>query len=303
MTPLRSVLIGDTDHYFSPYIFGVAQACSMLGIWHSQVSIRLPAVDIARRVADVQPHLIWTHMLLWPPGGTKTAQLAEICRAQKKQGAYVFIHDGDAKERVRFAEDISDFVTLALCNHRFDRSPWKVPTLHWPYAAFVQNSLADMHEEFACDVAFAGTISSGPTYNQRSALVDAVKAKGVNLKVFDGKGGGNTMLQTPAMAASATSVLGFGRPDMKGWVDTRVFQYPGAGSILLHDDVQGYLEPWAHYAPYTSGNADSIIEAVERIKMMSPAEQQLFRLRAMAYTQEKHSWKARVKEAIQCVST
>ncbi len=47
---IRSLMIGDCDHYLSPYIFGVAQAMARLGHWHSQVSIRQP-VDVIHRQA------------------------------------------------------------------------------------------------------------------------------------------------------------------------------------------------------------------------------------------------------------
>ncbi len=94
-------------------------------------------------------------------------------------------------------------------------------------------------------------------------------------------------------------MLGFGRPGFDGWLDVRCFQYTGAGAILLHDDVGGYLEPWVHYVPYESRNADSVALAVAQVKGMLPGEQRAMRERAFTYVQEKHSSVARVRQVLQ----
>jgi hypothetical protein len=301
--PLRSLMIGDTDRYFSPYIHGVAAGCGELGIWHSAISIRNKGEVIRERIRDVKPDLLWTHVLLWPPGDAPPAgSLLSMCADARANGALVMIHDGDVKGATRYPQDLSGAVDLALCNHLHDRSAWNVPALYWPYACFPQRQIADPTTDLLCDVAFAGQLGGG-LYGGRTALVEALRQSGASVRVFDGTPatGGNTLLRTPSVAASATTVLGFGRPGQGEWVDTRVFQYPGAGGLLLHDDVREFLTPWEHYVPYTTGSKDSIVEALARVKAMTPTERAAFRLRAFAHGQEHHSYTARIRQVLSAV--
>jgi len=291
---LRSLLIGDCDHYLSPYIFGVSQGMTKLGHWHSQISIRQPIEVIAQRVKDLKPHVLWTHMLLWAPQGSPNlSALLDVVANAAKQGTKVIVHDGDYKEKTRHPHDISSWCALALCNHDFDRTAWRCATLKWPYFAFDQESIVPPTPKWACDVFFAGKLDKGPVYAERTAFV----GKMVHVRV-PSNADGNTLFQTAEIAASAGAVLGFGRPTVKGWVDTRVFQYPGAGGILLHDDVAGYLEPWVHYVPYRSGNVESVLEALARLKALPLVERHAIRDRAFRFVQEKHSTVARVREVL-----
>lgn len=291
--PLRSLMIGDTDHYFSPYIFGVAQASARLGIWHSQISIRRDWSDLARRIGDVKPDVIWTHMLLWPPASSPPIETLLALCADARPQARVVIHDGDAKEQTRYPRDISSAVDLALLNHGYDRSAWKVDTMPWPYAAFDQDAIATASPGFICDLAFAGTVGGG-IYSDRAATLQKLLRREIDFRVFSG---GNTMLQTPQLAASARSVLGFGRPEVKGWVDTRVFQYPGAGAVLLHDDVGGYLEPDL-FVQVRRYDDESIVEAVKSL-CADPTRADKIRKAAFAYVQAHHSYSSRVRAVLE----
>ena len=298
---LRSLMVGDCDHYLSPYIFGVSQGMARLGHWHSQISIRNPIGVIEQRIADLRPHILWTHMLLWPPHDSPPVRkLVEVVERAARDGARVVIHDGDYKGPTRHAEDISGWCAVALCNHTFDRAAWKAPTLRWPYFAFAQDEIAAPRDALRCGLFFAGTIGQGPVYEARTALLDAVRKAGVTIRVPT-PAEGNTLFRTAEIAASADAVLGFGRPGTPGWVDTRVFQYPGAGAILLHDDVGGYLEPWAHFVPYRSGDPDSVAEAMGRLRAATPGERARLRSRAFRFVQERHSSVARGAEVLRFV--
>lgn len=298
--PLRSVLIGDVDFYASEFAFGVNQALTRAGHFHTTINIRQDIGTIQKRVSEMHPDVIWGHMLLWAPGENKTVDLLCLCEYWRKQGAVVLIHDGDARSDTRFPTDISPAVDLALCNHTTDRSPWKIPQLHWPYFAFDQEKLATQVPEFTCSLAFAGRLDTGPLYGARTQLVMGLKAVlGEKMKIFPNDSISHSLFRTPELAMSATAVLGFGRPERNGWLDVRVFQYPGAGGVLLHDDVGGMLEPWRHYVKYQSGSVGSILEELDKICHTVNIDD--LRLRAFNYVQEKHSATARVRDALRVV--
>jgi hypothetical protein len=290
-------MLGDCDHYVSPYMRGVAQAMKLLGHEHKEVSIRLSARVIEQRVRAFRPDVIWTHMLLWPPPGSPpVSALVEIMTAAARRGARILIHDGDARPAARYPHDVSQWCHLALVNHDCDRSAWGVQTLKWPYFAPVQTAIASAVPALKCDLWFAGR-TGGHLYAARTALLEAIRGRGVAVRspTVDGQ---NTLDYTHKIAASADAVLGFGRPEIPGWVDTRVWQYPGAGGVLLHDDVQGFLEPWVHFVPYESGNAESVVEALGRLRALSEYQRRALRQRAFDHVQEHHSSVARVKQVL-----
>jgi hypothetical protein len=292
-------MLGDCDHYLSPYVFGVAQGMARLGHWHSQISIRLPIEAIERRIADLRPDVLWTHMLLWaPPGSPPVERLIVACERVKRASGCVVIHDGDYKEPTRYPRDLSRWCSLALCNHSFDRSAWRVPTLRWPYFAFAQDRIADPVEALRCGLFFAGTVGKGPVYGDRTAFLDKLRRAGVGLRVPDD---GNTLFRTAEIAASSDAVLGFGRPGATGWVDTRCFQYPGAGAILIHDDAGGFLQPDEHFLRYPSGSVEGVIDALRRLRAMTAADRRAMRERAFAHVQEFHSSVARVAEVLRAL--
>lgn len=296
--PLRSVLIGDVDYYPSEYAFGVNQAMTRWGHWHSTVNIRWDMGVIEKRVKEVHPDIIWGHMLLWAPGG-KTTDLLCLCSDWKAKGTKVVLHDGDARDDTRFPTDISPAVDLALCNHKADRSAWKIPQLHWPYFAFDQAKIADPNPEYACDLAFAGRLDTGPLYMKRTELVLMLQHRlGPRMKVFPNELMPHTLFRTSELAVSAGAILGFGRPERNGWLDVRVFQYPGAGGILLHDDVGGFLEAGVHYIPYTAGSVESVIDTCLGVIHDAANCADTIRKQAFHFVQKNHSATARVGQAL-----
>jgi hypothetical protein len=300
LRPLRSLLIGDLDFYPSEFAFGVNQGMTLLGHWHTTVNVRQDLDTIWRRAVQMRPDVIWGHMLLWaPPDASKTEGLLELCRTMRRRyGTKTIIHDGDAREEIRYPHDISDAVDLVLCNHTADRSLWKIQQQRWPYFAFVQKEMAAPVPELTCQLAFAGRFGDG-IYKERTQFIRELKTR-VSMRVFvPNEGDQHTLMMTPELATSAGTVLGWGRPESPGWTDVRVFQYPGAGAVLLHDDVQGYLEPDVHYLPVVRGNVDSVLEALARAHTLESAwDGSRIRRQAFRYVQEHHTSVHRVGQAL-----
>lgn len=292
---LRSISLGDQDFYNSPYLFGVNQGMSLLGHWHTTMNIRNNIDTIARRFDDMQPDIIWLHMPFWAPSGSpQQPHLNNLFKRWHQRGAKIVMHDGDVKAATRYPVDLSRMVDLAVCNHKNDRSAWKIDTMHWPYWAFNQKEIAKPRDDLRCELVFTGTMSNDATYRERTELIKNV-SKRVKVKVISPNlGSPNSLMLTADVAASADSVLGFGRPEAKDWTDVRVYQYPGAGGVLIHDDAAKVLTPYKHFVPYKKGDVDTIVKAVETAKR----DGNKIRQAAFEFIQEHHSSTARVTEVL-----
>jgi hypothetical protein len=147
---------------------------------------------------------------------------------------------------------ISASFDLALCNHACPRRV-EDPVVRWPYAAMAQREIGAPVDALRCGLLFAGIVrKDDDLYSPRTELLGVLREKlGERLTVRTG--GVNDRMQAADVAASAQAVLGFGRPEVPGWVDTRVFQYPGAGGVLIHDDAAEFLEPGVHFLRSTRG--------------------------------------------------
>lgn len=293
--PLRSVFLGDLT-YCSAYRFGVQQGMTLLGAWHRDVSIRDDAAAIDRQVREMRPDLIFTHMFLWPPANGQAAvyDLLDMAEIWRRGGAVVLVHDGDPRSRTRYPHDVSRSVDLALLNHARPVAEWNVPTVRWPYAAFVQEAIGAPLDDLRCDLAFTGRMREDGLYGPRSACVRALVDR-VGLRVFPGQDGINSRMLVADVAASAAAMVGFGRPEVPGWIDTRVFEVPGAGGVLIHDDVGGLLEPGLHYVPCQRYDVDSVIAALETAKR----DGDRLRAAAFAHVQAHHTWRHRCREIVE----
>lgn len=295
--PLRSVWLG-SGRYLSAYSLGVAQAMGILGHWHRQVSFYDSLQDVTRQIAEMRPDVIWTHMALWPPyGALSVDQIVDILAHWRRQGSCVFLHDGDPRERDIQIETASVF-SVALVNRSVETGLYRgLPTLRWPYAAMVQREIGEPCRDWQCDLLFAGIMRNDGLYGKRTQLVDTLKLSLEDRMriVCPGTGDINNRMLVADVAPSATSVLGFGRPEVPGWIDTRVFQYPGAGGVLIHDDAGEFLNPGEHYYRYDrTAPVESILDCVGRAKRDGAA----IRRSAFRHVQQKHTWLNRVNDAL-----
>lgn len=295
--PLRSIFLGNT-RYMSAYALGIGQAMGILGHWHRVVSIFDDADGVARQVAEMAPDVIWTHMTLWPPPrAVDASSLTDILASWKRKGTAVFLHDGDPKPARSVPIDVGSSYSIALVNRSvLGDGGWPIPSIRWPYAAMVQREIGTPLPEWDCDLLFAGHLRGDSFYGPRTALVlELQRLYGERMRlVSPGGGDTNNRMLVADVAPSAGAILGFGRPEVEGWIDTRVFQYPGAGGVLIHDDAGEFLEPDVHYLRVPRGDIDAIGAAVERAKIEGPA----MRERAFAHVQAAHTWVQRVETAL-----
>jgi len=298
--PLRSVMVCNPS-YLSAYVLGVAQAMGQLGHWHREVSVLDEPDRIARQLEEMRPDVIWTHTVPWVPRGAPSPGwlLLDLLAAWRDRGARVLLHDGDPRAANRYPHDLSRAVDAALCNHSCPRGDWKVPAHRWLYAAMAQKEMGQPVDALRCFVLFAGIVrrDDSQLYGPRSDVLGELRLiLGDKLTIRTATV--NDRMQAADVAVSAGAVLGFGRPEVPGWVDTRVFQYPGAGGLLMHDDAGGILEPGRHFLQFTRGS--DAFETARNISGLTGeiGDSQPMRAEAFAHIQKHHTWRHRVVEAL-----
>lgn len=287
--------------YLSAYVLGVAQAMGQLGHWHRPVSVLEDLASIARQLEEMRPDIIWTHTVPWVPVAAPTPgwALLDLLADWRKRGARTVLHDGDPRTAARFPVNLSTAFDVALCNHSLPRSEWNVRTVRWPYAAMAQERIGEPVDRLRCHVLFAGIIrKDDQLYSMRSEVLGLLRERlGDDLTIRTGSV--NDRMQVADIAASARCVLGFGRPEVPGWVDTRIFQYPGAGGVLVHDDPAEFLVPGVHFRHFErkATAAETATSALAAIWQVGHEEHEM-RERAFVHLQANHTWRHRVEVAL-----
>lgn len=297
---LRSVMLCN-PRYLSAYVLGVAQASGILGFVHRQVSLFDPILSIQQQIDEIRPHVIWTHMALWPPpGAARALDVVELLAAYKRRGVCVFHHDGDPRNRTIDAQYFEG-VSIALVNRDIGDGRYHgVPWVRWPYGAMVQKTIAPPTSEWACDLLFAGILRDENVedlYSERTKLVRELEViLGERMRVVSSaKNNLNNRMLVADVAPSAGAVLGLGRPGVRGWVDTRVVQYPGAGGVLIHDDADEILVESEHYVKFDRAQGtDGVLSALEKA-LKNGAR---IRQSAFSHVQTHHTWINRVQRAL-----
>jgi hypothetical protein len=302
--PLRSVMLCNPS-YLSAYVLGVAQAMGQLDHWHREVSVLDETDRIVRQLEEMRPDVIWLHTVPWVPRGAPAPGwfLLDILAGWRRRGARVLLHDGDPRSATRFPRDLTESVDVALCNHALPRSEWRITVARWPYAAMAQRQIAPPSEPHRAHLLFAGIVRKDESiYSPRTEVLGILRERlGDLLTVRTATV--NDRMQSADVAPSALGVLGFGRPEVPGWVDTRVFQYPGAGGVLLHDEASEFLDPGQHFIPFARGidaaaTAGAVIEASWQL---GKPDAEAIRARAFAHVQKHHTWRQRVPQALALV--
>lgn len=285
--------------YLSAYVLGVAQAVNQLGHWHRTVSVFDDAASIERQIAEMSPDIIWTHTVAWPPvGAVPASELLPMLARWKRRGSITYLHDGDPRAREVHPDlDVEAAFSIALVNRTVD-DHWPVHSIRWPYAAMTQKEIGPAREEWRCDLLFAGHLRRHQEgYGDRTRLVYALHRRlGPRMRIISPGGGDtNNRMLVADVAPSAGAILGYGRPDVPGWIDTRAFQYPGAGGLLIHDDCGDILAPDEHFLRFNPKEGEeSVLACLARASKDGPA----IRARAFAHVQRHHTWRHRVEAAL-----
>lgn len=313
MKQLRIATIGDFQKWFSYYLMGITQGSILNGHLHYSIPIRQSVRDIEAQINYYKPHIIFGHMLfsenLTFMNGEDypISELHYIIRKMKRKwGIKVIAQEGDAKAEPRLPQPISDLIDLCLVNSkRYPRfsEVYQVPCIHWPYFALNQETISEKERRFRQHVVFTGNVTKrieGHLHHGRHEFLEKLNNR-VRLKIFPDAHTGNTRFCSAAIAASANAVLGIQHGfHVDGYLDTRPFQFCGAGGLYFHSDcdaIKQFFIPNYHYVPYEHMNADSFMEQYNRY-MRDYKRANLIRQQAFEYTQKYHTAKHRIQMAL-----
>jgi hypothetical protein len=220
---------------------------------------------------------------------------------RKKYGTKVIYHMGDARDKPRFNGPINNCVDLALVNrsgNQFSKI-WKIPTIHWPYMCFYQKEIADYDEQYACGMAFTGSLDGGQHHKPRKDFINGLK--GVGIKLFPTRDTGNTRFLTAELSSSANSVLGMQMGEqIEGYQDVRPFQYIGAGALYFHDhhnNMDLFFDDKIHYVGYNRNDKNDITSKHKHYTENKEKAQKI-RQQGFDFCQKHHSSKQRVENIL-----
>ena len=258
--------------------------------------------EVWEQIEFFKPHAILAHTIF--DNLPHREQLFRVLEKARRIGTKVFYHAGDARPDPRYAKAINGIVDYALINH-WPMMPnykvWNVPCIHWPYMALNQDDIAEPVDVYKCDLAFTGSLSDNHHHAPRARFIQQLKTK-IPVKVFPTPESGNTRFQTPELASSAKSVLGFQMGlDIQGYQDVRIWQYCGAGALYFHDKhqvVERFFRDGVHYVGFERDNIDDFMDKYNYFVVNNPAAGNKIRKQAFKYTQKYHSSKERMKQVI-----
>jgi hypothetical protein len=261
-----------------------------------------PIAEIESQLKAFRPQILMTHMLLGNPFHRVQALLELLWNLKKLWDMKVVVHMGDPRMEIRYPQAIDPAVDFALLNHKLTdlfSSVWRVPCYHWPYFTFTQSEIASPVDQLRTELLFTGRLRLVDPLHMhygRCEFVKAIKEK-LNVTVFPNEEISDTRFMTPELSAGAEAVLGisFGA-NVEGYVDTRPFQYIGAGAVFMHDVVPGikqFFVPGEHFIPYATREVGDVVD-----KFQDRASYGDIRRRGFEYCQRYHTEQIRMRYVI-----
>lgn len=301
---LRIACLGDYENRFSYFTFGVMQGAFYNNAWFRPISITDTLVSIQKQIEYFRPHIIFCHQIFGHFHDIEEMKgMLEFVKT--KYNIRIALHEGDPKSEPRYSFDISKYVDLGLINHREVEKYseiWKIPCIHWPYFCLVQDKPLPL--KVGTDVIFTGIYSKREedhVHYGRYEFIEEIKKK-LNVKIYPNEEYSNTRFLTPKIARSTNIVLGIQlSTKIKGFIDTRPFQYIGAGALYFHDDydsIKQFFREGSHYVGYKSKDINSFIDGYNYYIYENPKLGNHIRDNGFEYCQNNHNSKQRVQQVI-----
>lgn len=311
MKQLRIATLGDFTKWHSYYLMGTAQGSILNGHLHYAISIRQHPRMIEDQLNAFKADVLFTHMLfsenlkdLYGEELTREDLHEVIVKIRKKWGTKVIMQEGDAKSDPRYPYPVNTLIDLCLVNNKlYDHyhNVLKVPCIHWPYFALNQETLSTGNNLFRHNIIFTGNVSERSINHLHAGRANFIRrlSERMDVKIFPDDNIGNTRFCTADIAVSCNAVLGIHHGfNVNGYLDTRPFQYCGAGGLYFHsecDAINQFFRPYYHFVPYEHMNVQSFINQYNYHMIENREAAIKIRQQAFEYTQKYHTAKHRIK--------
>jgi len=306
---LRIACIGDYTVRYSYFTAGVMEGAIRLGHWFRPIPLKQPIGEISNQVDYFRPDVIFTHQLFGAYHDLDKAK--SLFKSLKKRNIKIIVHAGDPKHEPRLKDDIRAYADIGLVN-RSNTKPysdtWKIPCYHWPYFCLYQKDIGLFQEKYRADVSFSGNLTKRtdpkhPHYG-RAEFIEAIGQK-LKLKLYPNKDIPNSRFLTPVIATSSNAIIGTQiDEDRDGYIDTRPFQYIGAGALYFHERcnaIEQFFKDGIHYVAYELGSVDSFLEKYKYYVTDNPDKGKKIQMAGFVHCQNKYNTVIRIRYALEKV--
>lgn len=314
----RILVLGKFRNYISWYLHGVIEGTIRNGWQSERVEIQNSKdlkewrhiADIKEQIVRFRPHVIFTNSLFGEGREYYNGLLEMLHDVKKRTGVKICHQMGDPRMEPRFTEDISSSVDLALFNFGDEdilakyKSIWKIPCYFWPMACWYQKyfSIGDP----LYDLVFTGNRSPSGRYKKRTKFLNECVNADKDFKFHwfpdEDRGIKNTRFITSEIAASSKAILGLPiGEEFKLYLDTRPFQYGGAGALIFQWGLSGYRRLFKH-GEYLLLLDNMQVEELSKLYRYycvdHPKEGFIIRERMFNFMQTYHNYRNRVKDVV-----
>lgn len=306
---IRIACIGDYTARYSYFTAGIMEGAIRLGHWFRPIPLVQPISQIENQVYYFQPHIIFAHQLFGQYHALD--EMKNLLKRIRQKDIKIILHAGDPKPEPRFKENISECINMGLINSNMVdifSEIWDVPCYHWPYFCLQQERIADLDERYKAEVSFSGNVTKRDDpehpHHGRAEFIKKVKHE-LGMRIYPNKFVANSRFLTPVVAASSNAVLGIHIGwNVNGYIDTRPFQYIGAGALYFHDRcaaIDQFFTDGVHYVGYEAGNVESFIDRFRYYINQYPEKALLIRQTGFNYCQKNYNTMVRVRQALEWV--
>jgi len=313
----RIATLGLSRTWFSYFQMGVSQGAFLNGHLHKLISLEQKIEYLEQELNYFKPHLVFCHAIFSESLKDHNGEILErealhetLAKQRHKWGFKVIYQEGDAKKHPRFPFVTTELIDLCLINSALYKSYegiLKVPCIHWPYFALNQEDITIPDNLYKHSIVFTGNTSPrGPSHLHygRAEFLDKLGKK-IGLKLFPDSVVGNTRFCSQEIAAGTSVVLGINQGfDVPGYLDTRPWQYIGAGGLFFIDPSPAmdlFFEPNVHYVPYIRHDIDDVVEKHRYYMSENREAGNKIRAEGFAYVQAHHTSKHRVQMVIDII--
>ena len=299
---MKIVILGNTNLGYSWFVLTVRDG--MLQNGHDVIEIdykTTPLGSIKNILISQKADYVFTH-LTFHQQINPAESILQLYEDVNKSVGTKFIHTlNDARHEPRYSGNISNAIYAAFVGQTHNlnkfKGYWGVPTFFWPYSSLTYDKMAEPAPDLMFNEAvFTGSVGA---HQDRQQFINKLM-KIMPVKIFQTQSSNDIRHRTPELSVSAKSILGLCtmHRGLKHYIDVRMFQYGGAGAVLIarkFDGIDDIIPDDLYYSFDSYDNPEYVKELWERscFEDTWPMRENIFN-----FMQTHHSAKVRMKETI-----